>query len=103
MVGDGSRGAILEMTLSKILYMSSEYLKTHTCSSLFVWWSLITDSDKSIVISIESTQIIGMSATLGNVGDLQSFLKAENYTNDFRPVRLLLWFNKALNLINSIQ
>uniref|UniRef100_A0A672NTU3 Helicase, POLQ like n=1 Tax=Sinocyclocheilus grahami TaxID=75366 RepID=A0A672NTU3_SINGR len=58
MLGDGSRGAILEMTLSKILYMS------------------------------KSTQIIGMSATLGNVGDLQTFMKAENYTNDFRPVEL---------------
>ncbi|XP_051960498.1 helicase POLQ-like [Xyrauchen texanus] len=58
MLGDGNRGAILEMTLSKILYMS------------------------------KSTQIIGMSATLGNVGDLQRFLKAENYTNDFRPVEL---------------
>uniref|UniRef100_A0A4W5KS46 Helicase POLQ-like n=1 Tax=Hucho hucho TaxID=62062 RepID=A0A4W5KS46_9TELE len=58
MLGDGSRGAIIEMTLAKVLYIS------------------------------KSTQIIGMSATLGNVQDIQTFLKAENYTNDFRPVEL---------------
>ncbi|XP_066502025.1 helicase POLQ-like [Hoplias malabaricus] len=58
MLGDGSRGAILEMTLAKVLYIN------------------------------KSMQIIGMSATLGNIGDLQKFLKAENYTSDFRPVEL---------------
>ncbi|XP_041666589.1 helicase POLQ-like isoform X2 [Cheilinus undulatus] len=58
MLGDGSRGAIIEMTLAKVLYTS------------------------------KSTQIIGMSATLGNIKDLQMFLKAENYSNDFRPVQL---------------
>uniref|UniRef100_A0A3B3ZGE4 Helicase POLQ-like n=1 Tax=Periophthalmus magnuspinnatus TaxID=409849 RepID=A0A3B3ZGE4_9GOBI len=57
MLGDGARGAIIEMTLAKLLYMSA-------------------------------THIIGMSATLGNIKDIQTFLNAENYTNDFRPVQL---------------
>ncbi|XP_062902817.1 helicase POLQ-like isoform X1 [Mobula hypostoma] len=58
MLGEGSRGAVLEMTLSKILYTT------------------------------KTTQIIGMSATLNNVSDLQQFLKAEHYTSNFRPVQL---------------
>ncbi|XP_008991299.4 helicase POLQ-like isoform X3 [Callithrix jacchus] len=58
MIGEGSRGAILEMTLAKILYTS------------------------------KTTQIIGMSATLNSVEDLQKFLQAEYYTSQFRPVEL---------------
>ncbi|XP_053831902.1 helicase POLQ-like isoform X2 [Vidua macroura] len=58
MLGAGSRGAVLEITLAKILYTSKK------------------------------TQIVGMSATLNNVGDLQKFLQAEYYTNNFRPVEL---------------
>ncbi|XP_035882993.1 helicase POLQ-like isoform X2 [Phyllostomus discolor] len=55
MIAEGSRGAVLEMTLAKIIYTS------------------------------KTTQIIGMSATLNNVEDLQEFLQAEYYTSQFRP------------------
>ena len=58
MIGEGTRGAILEMTLAKILYTS------------------------------KTTQIIGMSATLNNVEDLQKFLQADYYTSQLRPVEL---------------
>ncbi|XP_075717258.1 helicase POLQ-like [Rhinoderma darwinii] len=58
MLNEGSRGAILEMALTKILYASG------------------------------TTQIIGMSATLNNVDELRQFLKAESYTDNFRPVEL---------------
>ena len=40
-----------------------------------------------------------MSATLGNVGDLQKFLKAEHYTNDFRPVSVVPWLVLAWVLL----
>ncbi|XP_023568812.1 helicase POLQ-like isoform X8 [Octodon degus] len=43
---------------------------------------------KGIEKLYETTQIIGMSATLNNVKDLQEFLQAEYYSSQFRPVEL---------------
>uniref|UniRef100_A0A3P9HEG6 Helicase POLQ-like n=1 Tax=Oryzias latipes TaxID=8090 RepID=A0A3P9HEG6_ORYLA len=58
MLGEGSRGAVMEMTVAKVQHLS------------------------------KNTQVIGMSATLGNIQDLQAFLRAELYSSDFRPVQL---------------
>jgi replicative superfamily II helicase len=59
MIGDPSRGYLLELMLTKIKYML----------------------DRSI-------QIVGMSATLPNVDVLAQWLDAQLYMTDFRPVPL---------------
>ena len=47
--------------------------------------------------TVGDTQIIGMSATLNNIGDLQKFLDADIYTNDFRPVSFTVCINYEYN------
>jgi len=58
MIGDGERGAALEHLLSKVLFLSP------------------------------TTQIVGMSATIGNLPQVGRWLRATTYTTDFRPVPL---------------
>eukprot|EP00058_Branchiostoma_floridae_P018332 XP_002603821.1 hypothetical protein BRAFLDRAFT_124688 [Branchiostoma floridae] len=70
MLGEGgSRGATLEMCLAKVLYIS------------------------------KSSQIIGMSATLNNIQELQTFLSAEVYSNNFRPCTEDLFIETALRSV----
>ncbi|XP_065666550.1 helicase POLQ-like isoform X3 [Hydra vulgaris] len=60
MIGEGGgRGALLEILISKVLY---KFLHV---------------------------QVIGMSATFGNIEELKTFLNAELYIDDFRPVELI--------------
>ncbi|XP_074030719.1 mutagen-sensitive 301 isoform X2 [Leptinotarsa decemlineata] len=58
LIGEEGRGATLEATLTKIIYIKA------------------------------NTQIIGMSATIGNLPDICKFLDADVYTKNFRPVEL---------------
>nr|XP_020645197.1 DNA polymerase theta [Pogona vitticeps] len=74
MLGDSQRGYLLELLLTKIRFLT-ERMKNKQTS---------TDSPLS-----SGVQIVGMSATLPNLGLLASWLNAELYQTDFRPVPLV--------------
>ncbi|KAF0759569.1 helicase POLQ-like isoform X1 [Aphis craccivora] len=76
LLGEQKRGALLEATLTKVLnYNQSKY----------------------------NIQIIGMSATIGNMQEVGDFLNAYVYTRDFRPVKLTetIKFNEEIFVINK--
>ncbi|XP_013106614.2 helicase POLQ-like [Stomoxys calcitrans] len=58
LIGERGRGATLEAFLTKIMYLNAKI------------------------------QIVGMSATIGNLSEISQFLKADVYTRGFRPVEL---------------
>ncbi|XP_054459580.1 DNA polymerase theta isoform X2 [Anoplopoma fimbria] len=68
MVGDSGRGYLLELLLTKIRYIAQKQNATGSLS--------------------EGVQIVGMSATLPNLTLLASWLGAELYQTDYRPVPL---------------
>ncbi|XP_030584547.1 DNA polymerase theta isoform X2 [Archocentrus centrarchus] len=81
MVGDSGRGYLLELLLTKIRYISQ---KQNTTGSLS-----------------EGVQIIGMSATLPNLSLLASWLGAELYQTDYRPVPLQEHLKVGCNLYDQ--
>ncbi|XP_052845080.1 helicase POLQ-like [Drosophila gunungcola] len=58
LIGERGRGATLEAFLTKVMFLNA------------------------------SIQIVGMSATIGNLSEISSFLNADVYTRGFRPVEL---------------
>jgi DNA polymerase theta len=65
MIGDEHRGYLLELLLTKLIYMGK-----------------VGKNDP------QSIQIIGMSATLPNICNLAKWLGAESYQTDYRPTPL---------------
>ncbi|KAK3555997.1 hypothetical protein QTP86_034344 [Hemibagrus guttatus] len=89
MLGDSSRGYLLELLLTKIQYIAKK--TAEKCS------------DKS---SPDAVQIVGMSATLPNLDLLTRWLNAELYHTDYRPVPLMEWvkigakiYDDTMNLV----
>lgn len=66
MIGDGERGATLELLLSKLVYHSHYVSKSQQ----------------------NSIQILAMSATVPNVDSIGKWLRAETFCHEFRPVPL---------------
>ncbi|XP_049641821.1 DNA polymerase theta [Suncus etruscus] len=83
MLGDSHRGYLLELLLTKICYITQ---KSVSCQAE------LANPVSNIV------QIIGMSATLPNLELVASWLNAELYHTDFRPVPLL----ESIKIGNSI-
>ncbi|XP_063812911.1 DNA polymerase theta isoform X2 [Pseudophryne corroboree] len=74
MLGDSHRGYLLELLLAKIRYVTQK--------------RAAKKKDGSNGSSVNDVQIVGMSATLPNLSLLASWLSAELYHTDYRPVPL---------------
>ncbi|MGH0157782.1 UNVERIFIED_CONTAM: hypothetical protein FKN15_034396 [Acipenser sinensis] len=87
MLGDSSRGYLLELLLTKIRYIVQ---KTSS-----------RDSQSGNPALSQGVQIVGMSATLPNLGLLASWLNAELYHTDYRPVPLMEWVKIGSTVYDS--
>ncbi|KAM6096032.1 DNA polymerase theta [Chlamydotis macqueenii] len=95
MLGDSHRGYLLELLLTKVRYVTEKAVKRPA---------------KMTSPGFGGVQIVGMSATLPNLGLLASWLDAELYCTDFRPVPLKEWvkigsniYDSSMNLVREFQ
>ena len=86
MIGDHHRGYLLELLLTKLLFVCRKYSNkqsSHDATNVGP-----NAANTECLTQSTSVQLIGMSATLPNLGTLASWLEAELYHTDFRPVPL---------------
>ncbi len=104
MVGDSGRGYLLELLLTKIRYIAQKQNTTGFVSvsvsvviCLVQLLQCLKSSSSATHVNLfnsvcrslsEGVQIIGMSATLPNLSLLASWLGAELYQTEYRPVPL---------------
>ncbi|KAM6290845.1 DNA polymerase theta isoform 1-T2 [Porphyrio hochstetteri] len=95
MLGDSHRGYLLELLLTKVRYVTEKVAKRQV---------------EKTSPRFGGIQIVGMSATLPNLGLLASWLDAELYCTDFRPVPLKEWvkigshiYDSSMNLVREFQ
>ncbi|XP_010158189.1 PREDICTED: DNA polymerase theta-like, partial [Eurypyga helias] len=86
MLGDSRRGYLLELLLTKVRYVTEKVAKRQ---------------GKMTSPGFGGIQIVGMSATLPNLGLLASWLDAELYCTDFRPVPLKEQVKIGSNIYDS--
>jgi len=86
MIGDASRGYLLELLLTKIRFLSAKN-SLDRCTNE-------GEGDNSI-------QIIGMSATLPNLDMMAKWLDAKFYATDYRPVPLTEHLKTSKTIYNS--
>ncbi|KAL8244776.1 hypothetical protein R6Q59_011034 [Mikania micrantha] len=102
MVGDQHRGYLLELMLTKLRYGAGEGRVEFSSGESSGTSSGKTDPTNGL-------QIVGMSATLPNVGAVADWLQAALYQTDFRPVPLEEYikvgnsiYNKKMELVRTI-
>ncbi|KAJ7966000.1 helicase and polymerase-containing protein TEBICHI [Quillaja saponaria] len=103
MVGDRSRGYLLELMLTKLRYAAGE--GNSELSSGESSGASSTKADPA-----QGLQIVGMSATMPNVAAVADWLQAALYQTEFRPVPLEEYikvgnsvYNKKLELVRTIS